>query len=88
MYDEDETGDNWWKRDNIKDANGDPVPNKLSFEASVDVMIEEINNGSNVYWDWKNNANRKQDLIALRAYVKMFYDRAQTESDVPENVLL
>ena len=88
VYDEDETGDNWWKRDNIKDANGDPVPNKLSFEASVDVMIEEINNGSNVYWDWKNNANRKQDLIALRAYVKMFYDRAQTESDVPENVLL
>ena len=88
VYDEDETGDNWWKRDNIKDANGDPVPNKLSFEASVDVMIEEINNGSNVYWDWKNNANRKQDLMALRAYVKMFYDRAQTESDVPENVLL
>ncbi|MGY8882683.1 MAG: hypothetical protein ACKVKD_04255, partial [Pseudomonadales bacterium] len=35
VYDEDETGDNWWKRDNIKDANGDPVPNKLSFEASV-----------------------------------------------------
>ena len=30
----------------------------------------------------------KQDLMALRDYVKMLYDKADTEEEIPENVLL
>ena len=91
VYDEDETGDNWWKRDNIKDANGDPVPNKLSFEASVDVMIEEINNGSNVYWDWKNNANRMPSeyyKVTPADNPEDYIFERVSESDVPETLKL
>ena len=91
VYDEDETGDNWWKRDNIKDANGDPVPNKLSFEASVDVMIEEINNGSNVYWDWKNNANRMPSeyyKVTPSDNPEDYIFERVSESDVPETLKL
>ena len=91
VYDEDETGDNWWKRDNIKDANGDPVPNKLSFEASVDVMIEEINNGSNVYWDWKNNANRMPSeyyKVTPADNPEDYIFERVSESDVPEALKL
>ena len=91
VYDEDETGDNWWKRDNIKDANGDPVLNKLSFEASVDVMIEEINNGSNVYWDWKNNANRMPSeyyKVTPADNPEDYIFERVSESDVPETLKL
>ena len=91
VYDEEETGDNWWKRDNIKDANGDPVPNKLSFEASVDVMIEEINKGSNIYWDWKNNANRMPSeyyKVTPADNPEDYIFERVSESDVPETLKL
>ena len=80
-----------WTKDNIRDANGDPVPNKLSFEASVDVMIEEINKGSNVYWDWKNNANRMPSeyykVTPADNSEDYIFERV-SESDVPETLKL
>jgi len=30
----------------------------------------------------------KQDLVALRSYLKMLYEKAQTEDEIPKNVLL
>ena len=30
----------------------------------------------------------KQDLVALRSYIRMFYDKADTEDEIPNNVLL
>ena len=30
----------------------------------------------------------KQDLIAIRSYLRWLYDRAETEDDMPDNVLL
>ena len=80
-----------WTKANIKDANGDPVPNKLSFEASVDVMIEEINNGSNVYWDWKNNANRMPSeyyKVTPADNPEDYIFERVSESDVPETLKL
>ena len=30
----------------------------------------------------------KQDLIAIRSYIRMLYDKAETEDEIPDNVLL
>ncbi len=30
----------------------------------------------------------KQDLVALRSFIRMFYDKADTEDEIPDNVLL
>ena len=30
----------------------------------------------------------KQDLIAIRSYLRWLYDKAETEDDMPDNVLL
>jgi len=91
IFDQEEIDDNWWKRTNIKTANGDLVPNKVSFEASVDVMIEEINKGSNVYWDWKNNANRMPSeyykVTPADNSEDYIFERI-SESDVPETLKL
>ena len=55
------------------------------FHVQQDAMTVNIATTEQIYNEFSSG---KQDLMALRAYVKMFYDRAQTESDVPENVLL
>lgn len=75
-FDEEEEEDNWWKKTEIKDANGNPIPNKHSFNMSVDTMFETADRGSNVYWDWKNETDRM-----FNEYYKV------TPSDNPEDYI-
>ena len=76
VFDEEEEEDNWWKRTEIRDANGNPVPNKHSFNMSVDTMFETVDGGSNIYWDWKNETDRM-----FNEYYKV------TPSDNPEDYI-
>ena len=55
------------------------------FHIQEDQMRVNIATTEQIYNEFSSG---KQDLIALRSYVKMFYDNAQTENDLPENVLL
>lgn len=55
------------------------------FHIQEDGMRVNVATTEQIYNEFSSG---KQDLIALRSYVKMFYDKAQTENDLPENVLL
>ena len=55
------------------------------FHVQEDGMTVNIATTEQIYNEFSSG---KQDLIALRDYVKMFYNNAQSEEDIPENVLL
>ena len=88
-YDAEENDDNWWVRSEIKDASGNSVPNKYSFEAGVGVTTETNDNGSNVYWDWKNKSKRMLSefykITDSDNPTNFIFERA-TESEVPEKL--
>ena len=88
-YDSEENDDNWWVRSEIKDASGNLVPNKYSFEAGVGVTTETNDNGSNVYWDWKNNSERmfsEYYKVADSDNPTNFVFERTTESEVPDKL--
>ena len=55
------------------------------FHVLEDAMTVNIVTTEQIYNEFSSG---KQDLIALRDYVKMFYNNAQSEEEIPENVLL
>ena len=55
------------------------------FHVLEDAMTVNIATTEQIYNEFSSG---KQDLIALRDYVKMFYNNAQSEEEIPENVLL
>ena len=55
------------------------------FHILEDGMKVNIATTEQIYNEFSSG---KQDLIALRDYVKMFYNNTQSEEEIPENVLL
>ena len=55
------------------------------FHVVEDGMSVNIATTAQIYNEFSSG---KQDLVALRDYVKMFYNKAQTEDEIPVNVLL
>ena len=55
------------------------------FHQQADGISVNIATTHQIYNEFSSG---KQDLIALRSYLKMLYEKAQTEDEIPDNVLL
>jgi hypothetical protein len=55
------------------------------YHINEDAMTVNVATTEQIYNEFSSG---KQDIIALRDYVKMFYNRALSEEEIPENVLL
>jgi hypothetical protein len=60
--------------------------NRLAdFHREADGILVNVASTPQIYNEFSSG---KQDLVAIRDYVRMFYDRALTEEDMPLNVIL
>ena len=55
------------------------------YHINEDAMTVNVATTEQIYNEFSSG---KQDIIALRDYVKMFYNRALSDEEIPENVLL
>ena len=63
----------------------DAAERLASFHTEQDGMIVNVVTTDQIYNEFSSG---KQDLIAIRSYIRWLYDQAETESDMPDNVLL
>jgi len=55
------------------------------FHIQEDGMTVNVVTTHQIYNEFSSG---KQDLVALRSYIRMLYDKAETEGEIPDNVLL
>lgn len=63
----------------------DAAQRLADFHIQADGITVNIATTHQIYNEFSSG---KQDLIALRSYLKMLYEKAQTEDEIPDNVLL
>ena len=63
----------------------DAAERLASFHTEQDGMTVNIVTTDQIYNEFSSG---KQDLIAIRSYLRWLYDKAETEDDIPDNVLL
>ena len=63
----------------------DAAQRLADFHQQADGITVNIATTHQIYNEFSSG---KQDLIALRSYLKMLYEKAQTEDEIPDNVLL
>lgn len=63
----------------------DAAQRLADFHTQADGLTVNIASTDQIYNEFSSG---KQDLVALRSYLKMLYNKAQTEDEIPDNVLL